>query len=147
MAIKTEQAKLWSFDELNRIYSNIQDELIGERLKKALEFAERRNAMMVSKNYYPSFGLRGKCGKRIISFWSPEIHHGKIPGSIHLFVSLKRYCSSEERNRLVEKLNEMLAFGYDLNDIFRCRTSNKSLRDLSEKDFSAFMDVLEEYSK
>lgn len=146
MSIKAEKQKAWKYDELGIIYAETADKKLGERLLTVLRFAKKRGSMMVSENYYPSFGLKGKYGKRIISFWSPEKHHVSPPGSIHLFINPKRYRFIEERDLLVEKLNDMFLFGYELNNIYRSRTSKKSLSELSEKEFSTFMEVLEEYS-
>jgi|GEM_PF-3756860 len=147
MSIKSSKKKSWGYGELSKIYAETENKKLGERLLAILDFANERSSMMVSKNHYPSFGLKGKNGKRIISFWSPERHHVSPPGSIHLFITLKRYKSKEERDLLVEKLNNMFCFGYDLYNIEGSRTSEKSISDISEEEFSIFMQVLEDFSK
>ncbi len=147
MSIKSVKKKSWGYGELGKIYAETENRKLGERLLTILDFANARGSMMVSANHYPSFGLKGKFGKRIISFWSPERHHVSPPGSIHLFINPKRYELIEDRDLLVEKLNDMFSFGYDLYNIYRSRTSKKSISDLSEEEFSFFMQVLKEFSK
>jgi len=147
MSIKSLKKKSWGYGELSKIYTETENRKLGERLLAILDFANERGSMIVSKNHYPSFGLKGKFGKRIISFWSPERHHVSPPGSIHLFINPKRYEFIEDRDLLVEKLNDMFSFGYDLYNIHGSRTSKKSISELSEVEFSVFMQVLENFSK
>ncbi len=146
MSTKSKKRKIWKYDELTRLYSNTENKQLGERLFEILNLAREKGLLMESENYYPSFGLRGKSGKRIMSFWSPEKHHTNPPGSVHLFINPKRYAYIEERDLLVEKLNKMLSFGYDLDNICRSRTSNKTIGDLSEDDFLTFLGIIREYS-
>ena len=146
MTNKAEKQKIWKYNELKNLYQNTAEVQLGDRLLRILRMASEKGSLMESKNHYPSFGLRGKSGKRIMSFWSPEKHHCSPPGSVHLFINPKRYAYIEERDRLVEKINKMLSFRYDIGDIYRSRTSKKSLADLSEDEFSTFLGIIEEYS-
>ncbi len=147
MSLKAKKPKLWSVDELERIYKTTPNKKLGERLLYVLKWAERKGSLIEDKRFYPQFGLRGKHGERIMSFWSPEEHHTNPPGSVHLFVHPQRHGRNiEDRNRLVGKLNHLLTYGYDLDNISRSRTSKKSLDDLTKEEFSYFIDVLEEFS-
>ncbi len=149
MTIKAEKPKRWTFDELRKIYSNNHNKKLGMRLLEILELAKAKGAFMESEAYYPAFGIRGKQGKRIMSFWSPEKNHIDPPGAVHLFTNLKRYINIDERNNLVWQLTPLLGYNYDLSDlnnISKSTTSNNSIIDLNEKAFREFINILQEYS-
>ena len=146
MSTKAEKPKKWKYDELSRLYANTENQQLGKRLMEVLNLAKEKGSLIKSENYYPSFGLRGKFGKRIMSFWSPEKHHCSPPGSVHLFINPKRYTNTKERDNLLEKLNKLLYFSDDLYKLNLGKTSGKSLADLTEVEFSTFIKILEIYS-
>ena len=146
MSLKAKKPKLWSVDELERIYKTTPNKKLGERLLYVLKWADRKGSLIEDRRYYPQFGLRGKSGIRIMSFWSPEKHHTNPPGSVHIFINPQLYASTKERDMLLEKLNKLLHFSDDLDKLNLGKTSEKSLADLSEDDFSTFLRIVEEYS-
>jgi len=145
MTNKAEKQKIWKYNELENLYQNTAEVQLGNRLLRILRMANEKGSMIESENHYPSFGLRGKSGKRIMSFWSPEEHHTNVRGSVHIFVNPERYANLNERDVLLEKLNKLLHFSDELDKLNFGKTSKKSLAELTEEDFLAFTKILEEY--
>ncbi len=146
MSAKSNRPRLWKYKALEDLYNNTVDIELGKRLLAILQFAKIKGSLIESTNHFPSFGLRGKNGLRIMSFWSPENNHFAIPGSVHLFINPKRYASMSERYDIVKKLNNLLAYSYDLENIVGSKTSKRSIGNLSDDEFSDFIEVLEDFS-
>ena len=144
--VKSEKPKLWYYDELIDIYSKTANKLLGKRLLQIIKWAEQRGALVdgeeQGERYYPQFRLMGKHDYDIFSFWSPEPNHSP-PGTVHFRRPIKRFGGSYEyRKNLVEKLNPLLGYGYDPDNIDGSKTSKRALHELNKEEF---MDILEEY--
>ena len=143
------QGRLWHYDDLVRVYKGASNQRLGERLLYILDWAAKRGALVIGdkqgKRAYPQFRLMGKYGYEIFSFWSPEPNHTKA-GTVHFFRPLKRHGNSiEYRKALLGKINQLLDYKYDLDNIDGSRSSGKTLDKLTAEEFSTFMDVLDEY--
>jgi len=141
--------KLWYYGELYNLYKKTPNKLLGERLLQILTWADDRSALVVGEEQgrrtYPQFRLMGKHDYEIFSFWSPEVNHIK-PGTVHFFRTIKRFGGNYEYRRgLVNKINALLDYGYDLDNIDGSKTSKKALDELSEEEFSEFKYILDEY--
>jgi hypothetical protein len=148
MTGKKEQ-RLWYYNDLVHIYENAKKDSSGERLLKIIEWAKANGALVdgeaQGKRAYPQFRLMGKYSYEIFSFWSPEPNHTK-PGKVHFFRTIKRFGGNVEyRRELVSKINSLLGYGYDIDNIEGSRSSQRALHELSEEEFKTFMNILDEY--
>lgn len=144
-----EKSRLWFYNDLEKVYKNTPNKLLGKRLLHILGWAAKRGALVVGEKQgervYPQFRLMGKYGYEIFSFWSPDPNHTKA-GTVHFFRPLKRHGNSiEYRKTLLGKINQLLDYRYDLDKIDGSRSSGKALDKLTDEEFSLFMDVLGEY--
>lgn len=143
------QSRLWYYDDLVSVYKKTSNKRLGERLLHILDWAAKRGALVIGdkqgERAYPQFRLMGRFGYEIFSFWSPEPNHTKA-GTVHFFRSLKRHGNNiEYRKALLGKINQLLDYQFDLDNIDGSRSSGKTLDKLTGDEFSMFMDVLDEY--
>lgn len=136
------KTKKWCFPELQAIYQNLPNSILGERLLKILEWAHGRGALRKSQSVYPILWLNGKSGKLIMSFYlSPGWE-----GFVYCFLNDYRYEGDvDERDRFVEKLSTLSIFKYapakDADGIY----SSAPLDKWNEEDFQTFLEILEEF--
>jgi len=149
MSAIEEKPKYWSFNELKDFYQNTPNNLRGNRLLDILRWARGNGALIVSKNVFPSFGIRGRHGKRIMSVWSPEISHPSMPpGTIYIFINPKTKFggSLEEKDAFLEDLNRLTSLGFgDISDNVAGKNSAKTIDEQTEEEFSSFMEILSRY--
>jgi hypothetical protein len=148
MTGKTEQ-RLWYYDDLANVYENAKKDSSGERLLIIIKWAKANGSLVdgeaQGKRAYPQFRLMGKYKYEIFSFWSPASNHTK-PGKVHFFRTIKGFGGNVEyRRELVSKINSLLGYGYDLDNIDGSRSSQRALHELSEEEFKTFMNILDEY--
>ncbi len=130
--------RLWPFAELQRIYKDLPDTVLGERLSQILEWAQKRGALIESRAQHPTFGLRGKSGERIMSFWQD--------GLVYCWLNAQKYAGGvEERDLFVKRLNALPIFDYDPTGVISGRNSSAPLNELDEKGFQTFLEILEEF--
>jgi len=95
---------------------------------------------MDAKAKYPTFGIRGANGMRIVTFGSN--------GGIYLFLDKKNWAErSLQRDELVEELKDLklLNQDFDAEEVVSGRNLSLKLSDLSEDGLSRFLDILEKY--
>ncbi len=148
MSEKAKQ-RLWDYYDLIYIYKNTSNKLLGERLLHIINWAIDRGALIdgreQGKRGFPQFQLMGKHDRAIFSFWSPEPNHSK-PGTVHFTMPLHRFGGDVGyRKNLVIKLNPLLGYDYDPDNINGSRTSKRALHEISQEEFNAFMAILDEY--
>lgn len=141
--------KFWSYKELESFYLNTPKKLLGERLLTILKWAKDNGALMVSRNVFPSFGIRGRHGKRIMSVWSPEKSHPSMPpGRVYIFINPRTKFGGDvvERDAFVEKLNQFPSFGFgNISSNTAGKNSLSSLEKLSTEEFNYFLKILQDY--
>ena len=134
----------WNYSNLYDIYSNTPD-LLGERLLKILKWASDRGALIETDNIYPAFRLKGKYGKKIMSFWAPE-GSKEMPGSFYCDVHSSCHGNNEqEAKRFVDSLNIISLFNYKFDKVDSGRNSSRLLHELSEEEFIQFIDILDQF--
>jgi len=137
-------SKLWNYSSLSNVYSQTPNRLLGNRLQHILDWAEKRDVLIETDNKYPSFRIKGKYGKKIISFWAPDGSKEK-PGSLYCYFHPNCHGgNTEEIKRFAEKLNKISIFNYDTNKIESGRNSEGVLQELDEDEFDRFMETLDE---
>ncbi len=132
------KSKIWSFAELQARYQSFPDSVLGERFSQVLEWARECGALIESRTQSPTFGLKGRSGKRIISFWQN--------GIVYCVLNAQQYGGdAKERDRFIEKLNSLPIFDYDPTEVVDGRNSLAPLNNLSKEDYQAFLKILEEF--
>ncbi len=139
------KAIAWDYKSLVDAYSDMEESPVSavrDRLLKIVGWANGAGVMDVGRVQNPSFGVLGKHGSRIMTFWQG--------GSIYVFFQAHRYGSDlDYRQSFIDSLNELSVFDYteeDIHNIKDGRTAKEALARLSEQEFDYFMKLLEEFS-
>jgi len=129
--------KLWTYYELYNHYKEYSD-LNGQRLLKILEFAKNHNILIESRRRLPIIGIKGRKGKRILSFF-PD-------GHVYCFMKPENYSEgSVGRDALVEKLNRFSIFNYNPQGVVEGRMSEGVISSLSDEEFDLFLETLKDF--
>ena len=134
------QAVWWPVERLRDAYADLQDRDIAERLREALDWAVDKGFFLDAKTQAPTFGLRGRNGGRIVSFFSD--------GTIYCYINEKYYADGEaERNQLVGELKGLGLLGPDLDprEVNSGRNLIRKLTDLTGDEFRKLLDVFSQF--
>ena len=139
-ADRKESAKprLWTQELLYDAYAKLPDPDLGKCLRKVLDWAINRGYFLPATVQGPGFGLRGRSGKRIVSFF---------PDYVFCYLKDERYPGgAQERDRLVEELKNIGMYD-QLFDPRPRDTKNlaRRLTDLSEDEFRTLLDIFSRF--
>lgn len=136
----TRQMRKWNPDELRFAYQEMDDVDIGKRLVKVLDWAERNNFFLDTTSSGPAFGLRGRSGDRIMSFFVDGVIYGYIADTYY-------EGGSEERDELVSQLKSMDLIDPRLNpdEVVSGRNLIRKIDELSEEDLEELLNRLEPF--
>lgn len=136
------QAVRWPVERLRDAYDDLQDRDIAEHLREALDWAVERGFFEEAKTQAPSFGLRGRSGDRIVSFFSD--------GTVYCFINEKHYPDGEEeRDRFVAELKGLALLEPDLDprEVNSGRNLARKLTDLTETEFQKLVEIFSHFCK
>ncbi len=137
--VSTESA-WWPVERLRDAYDNLPNRDIAERLRQALDWAVDRGFFLGARAQAPAFGLRGRSGDRVVSFFSD--------GTVYCFINEKNYPGGEEeRNQFVGELKALglLASDLDPRDVKSGKNLTRNLTDMREDEFRKMLDVFSYY--
>ena len=130
---------LWNYQELNSYLDQMDDQNLSGRLKTLLDWAKEQGVLIELKNQYPSFGIKGKYDSRIMTVWNS--------GRFYCMLNDKSYGNNlSEKNSFVEALNQLSIFDYQPEDVADGRNSSGLITDLSDTEFSKFIEILSEHT-
>jgi hypothetical protein len=129
----------WTIEELNTAYNEMEDVILGSRLKIVLNWALSNGSFIELTNYLPSFGLRGKSNAQIVSFIRK--------GEIYVYLNEKKYLVRKERDKLVSDLKKanFLRKNLDVGKVVEGRNLTKKVQDLSENEFNLLLNIFNKY--
>ncbi len=132
-------AKVWTIDQLQAAYANIEDSRERDRLLQLLQWAASRDCLVTGKTQLPMFGIKGREGDRIAAVY---------PNYVYTVLRKERYGSGEKRNHFVEELKKlgMYPADFDPATVLDGRNLSRTIAELDESEFSAFTEILSRYS-
>ncbi len=95
---------------------------------------------MQAAAFNPTFGVQGKNGYRIFSFFAD--------GSLYCFFNKKHYPgASSERDLLVEQLKavQLLEYSFDTEDVSSGQILTKKLQEISDDELEQLLNILIKY--
>lgn len=128
---------LWTVERLRETYDNLPGRDIGGRLREVLDWAAGRGFFLEARAKTPVFGLRGRSGNRIVSFFSD--------GSVYCFLNANQYPGGEEeRDRFVAELKDlrMLDRELDPRGVVSGRNLARKLTEMEEEELRKLLEVL-----
>ena len=129
---------LWTVDLLRDAYSDMPNPQ-GSILRKVLDWAVDNGYYIQTKTQFPSFGLRGRSGLRIVSISSRYTY---------LLMEEHRYPGGlEELNTLLAELKEMRLVDPDIlvEEVTSGRNLTRKLWELDERELEKFLNLLDRY--
>ncbi len=135
----TKPTTLWTADLLRDTYEKMENTGLGIRLRKVLDWAIDQGFFLELTRQNPGFGLRGRSGQRIASFY---------PVDVWCDLNEKKYRGgAQERDQLVAELKELGMYGHDLDPEGAKADRNliRKLTDLSEDDFRTLLDIFSRF--
>lgn len=105
-----------------------------------LDWAQERDVFLEARAKNPTFGLRGRSGRRLVSFFSD--------GSLYCYLYERCYRGgSEERDQLVAELRTLGMYPGDLNpqDVVAGRNLARKLTELKEGELSTLLEVFSRF--
>ena len=130
----------WTQDKLKTAYADYENKLLGIQLQKILDWAAAKGVFMKAAAFNPTFGLQGKNGYRIFSFFAD--------GSLYCFFNKKHYPGAfSERNLLVQQLKavQLLEYSFDPADVFSGQILTKKLQEISDDELEQLLNILLKY--
>lgn len=134
------KAVRWPADRLRAAYDDLPNRELAGRLREVLDWATGRGFFLEARAETPIFGLRGRSGNRIVSFFSD--------GSVYCFLHANQYPGGEEeRDRFVAELKDlrMLDLELDPRGVVAGRNLARKLTDMEEEEFRKLLEVLSCY--
>jgi hypothetical protein len=134
--IKTE----WTEDKLKSSYSAYENKHLALRLQKVLDWAGAKGVFMQAAALTPTFGLQGKSGDRLFSFFAD--------GSVYCFFNENHYPgASSERNLLVEQFKavQLLDYSFDPADVSSGQILAKKLPEMNDDELDQLLNILIKY--
>jgi len=129
---------LWDYEGLHDYYDEMDNKIRADRLKRILDWAKARDALIVDKKKMQSFSIKGRSEKRLMTFWRR--------GKVYCFLREDNYLGgAEELDSFIRELNKLPAFDYNTEGVKDGRTSHGALEELSEAEFEEFLNVLDKY--
>ncbi len=149
MAKSSEKPKFWGYKDLKAYYSKSSMDTRRERLLEILDWAIDNGALISSKNVFPSFGIRGRNRKRLISVWSPDFSIPSMPpGTVYVFINpvTKFDGNVDERDRFIDRLRKLKVLGIDdISNNVAGINSKGPIDKLSQEEFVEFMAILNDF--
>ncbi len=143
------EPKFWKYKDLVAYYSKVELDTRRKRLLEILDWAKDNDAFICSKNVFPSFGIRGRNGKRLISVWSPDLSHPSMPpGTVYIFINpvTKFDNNFKERDNFVDRLRKLKPLGFDdISNNVAGINSKGAIDKLDPNEFTEFMDVIKNF--
>ena len=141
--------KYWSYKDLVNYYNKTTVDTRRERLLAILDWSIRNGAFIKSKNVFPSFGVRGRNRKRLISVWSPDFSHSSMPpGTIYVFINpvTKFDGSVDKRDEFINRLRNLKILGFDdISKNVAGINSRGPIDKLTKDEFAEFMAILDDF--
>ncbi len=134
--IKTE----WKVDALKSAYSDFKNKHLGIQLKKVVDWAAAKGIFMQAAALNPTFGLQGKSGDRLFSFF--------VDGSVYCFFNKKHYPgAASERNLLIEQFKavKLLDYSFDTADVSSGQILAKKLYEISDDELDQLLNIIIKY--
>lgn len=134
------RAASWGVDKLRPAYEQKENRALGARLLEVLEWSSSHGYFLETQSKGPSFGLRGKSGNRVASFFAD--------GSIYIYINAANYPGGVlERNELVQGLKRinLLSPDFDPNSVVSGRNLPKKLFEISEGELEELLNILSEF--
>lgn len=130
------KAVWWPVERLKEAYADLRDRDTADRLREALDWAEDKGFFLEAKTQAPTFGLRGRSGDRILSFFSD--------GTVYCFINEKHYPGGkQERDHLVGELKSLglLAPDLDPDEIKSGKSLVRKLTDMRKDELKKMFDI------
>ena len=130
---------LWTVEKLRTALGDIHSAK-GQGFQRLLDWAVSNNFLIESKTQSPSFGIRGRSGKRILS-----VH---LDGYLYLFFEEERYPDgADERDALVSELKSFQMLDQDIepSQVVSGRNFAQGLSELDETKLERLFEVLGQY--
>jgi hypothetical protein len=134
------QAVWWPVERLKDAYDALANRDIAQRLRGVMDWAVDRGYFLEAKTQAPTFGLRGRSGDRIVSFFSD--------GTPYCFINEKHYPGREgERDRFVNELKALGLLDPDLDprEVKSGKNLIRKLTDMREEEFRKMLDLFSHY--
>jgi hypothetical protein len=138
----TDRAIVWDYSLLISAYDELDNRILAERLSTTAAWARETGVFIPGKGHNPSFGIKGKHGRRILTFseWG-----------VYSFLNRKSHGDSiEDRDDFVKRLNELSIFDYTEQEIAEAKEGKNSKGDLAaltEQDFKRFIEIMSELTR
>ncbi|MGM0597525.1 MAG: hypothetical protein ACQES9_10845 [Myxococcota bacterium] len=132
----------WNQDSVYKKAKKISNQILQKRILKILDFAIDKNLYIqgTTKSSSPSFGLKGKAGERLFTFY--------LNGEIEIFMhQINQMEDIKKRDELLMKLKKQKLVASDFsiqNSIKKPYLENK-LQEMSESVFRNFLSMLSAY--
>jgi hypothetical protein len=129
----------WTAESLRTAYDNLPDPKVGERLRTILDWAVKQHCLLETRAKYPTFGLRGRTGVRIVSF---------SPDWIYCYLNEKNFPEGpKERDRLVQELKTLRMYEQSFNpqEVVSGKNLARKLADLGEEELRALLEIFSHY--
>jgi len=120
----TDRAIVWDYSLLISAYDELDNRILAERLSTTAAWARETGVFIPGKGHNPSFGIKGKHGRRILTFseWG-----------VYSFLNRKSHGDSiEDRDDFVKRLG---------------KNSKGDLAALTEQDFKRFIEIMSELTR
>jgi hypothetical protein len=141
--------KFWGYKDLVAYYRNTEMDTRRKRLLEILDWAKDNDAFICSKNVFPSFGIRGRNGRRLISVWSPDKSHPSMPpGTVYIFINPVTKFDNDvnERDKFVDRLRQLKPLGFgDISKNVAGINSKGTIDKLNQAEFTEFMAVIKDF--
>jgi hypothetical protein len=136
----SERSVVWVPEVLRQRYQSWPDPELGSRLLALLDWALDKVIFLEASRREPGFSLKDLKGNRIAAF--------QQAGWAYFYFGAYPFNRPEDREHLVQALNETTFFHLPLTDLSKIqegRNSNKTIAQLSPEQFAHFQQIMEEF--
>jgi hypothetical protein len=127
----------WAYPALEDAFGEINNRVLAERLLKIASWSNSKGVFIPSKGQTPSFGIRGKYGRRVLTFSS---------WGIYCYLNARSHGDNTVyRDIFVDSLRELPIFEFtdqDVNEAKEGRNSTDNLDVLTEQEFLRLIEIL-----
>ena len=131
---------VWTEERLRNVYENLSDRQIGQRLLRVLDWAAGKGFFLLTTAKNASFGLKGRSGKRIITFFL----HGAISAYLNEACFLN---GAEQRNRFVEDLKVLRMYdrSFDPSAVVSNRDFKRKITEMDDEELEKLLEIIGKY--
>jgi hypothetical protein len=134
---EAEKTVRWTPDKLEKEFQALASRTLATRLRTILDLSRKNAIFITSTGKSPAFGLKGRSGKRVVSF--------DYKGGIYFSLRSDRYETDEQRKQIFEAYRALGLIDRHLllSSVDDGRYAAQPLSDLAEGEFSEFIKVIE----